>query len=338
MNKHYWTWPIAFYLFLGGLGGGMLFLAGVFDILYSTGNLGAVQLGAIDSFGSILAPGVFVGIVALGIGTALLVFELGQPKVFLRVFLSATAIIKWGAIMLTIAMFAALIYFTFYLTPILPKGFVLPWQDWLWLRDGARGSMLVFGLGIMLYTGILLSSLKSKPFWNTPALPVLFTVSALSTASALLAATAGLVLTPEFMAGAAGQLYGEALTEFMVEQLHFIDSVLVLAELVVLLTYTLLMLGAGNVVAKNVALGWIKGSNAPLFWGGMIVCGLLLPFLFYQIGGMMATVIAPILVLAAGLLLRFMVIFADDRRSVPGEERYYSRLPKGDEGFLSAWK
>jgi formate-dependent nitrite reductase membrane component NrfD len=27
--KHFWQWPIASYLFLGGLGGGMLFLVGI---------------------------------------------------------------------------------------------------------------------------------------------------------------------------------------------------------------------------------------------------------------------------------------------------------------------
>ena len=29
MRHHYWEWPIATYLFLGGMGGGMFFLAAV---------------------------------------------------------------------------------------------------------------------------------------------------------------------------------------------------------------------------------------------------------------------------------------------------------------------
>lgn len=33
----------------------------------------------------------------------------------------------------------------------------------------------VAGFGIMVYTGVMLSTLKAHAFWATPALPVLFT-------------------------------------------------------------------------------------------------------------------------------------------------------------------
>ena len=44
------------------------------------------------------------------------------------------------------------------------------------------------------------------------------------------------------------------------------------------------------------------------------------------------------LVLAAGLLLRFLVVYSDRRRSMPGEERYYARLAQGNEHFLKGFK
>ncbi len=51
----------------------------------------------------------------------------------------------------------------------------------------------VLGFGIMLYTGLLLGLLKAVPFWNTPALPLLFVLSALSTGVAIVLALAYLV-------------------------------------------------------------------------------------------------------------------------------------------------
>ena len=43
-------------------------------------------------------------------------------------------------------------------------------------------------------------------------------------------------------------------------------------------------------------------------------------------------------VLAGGLVLRFLVVYSDDRAFLPGEEKYLSRLPRGDEPFLAALK
>ena len=57
----------------------------------------------------------------------------------------------------------------------------------------------------------------------------------------------------------------------------------------------------------------------------------------FVLGGIAGTYIAPIFALAGGLLLRFLVINSDDRRTIPGEDLFYSRLPKGDEKFLTAW-
>jgi len=132
--------------------------------------------------------------------------------------------------------------------------------------------------------------------------------------------------------------HGGALTAFIVENLHTIDTVLVISEVVVLGIYVLMMYGAGNVTARAVARKWLSGSFAGLFWFGMIFLGLLVPFGCYLAGGICAELVAPVFVLAAGLLLRFMIIYSDARRPIPGEERYWERIPKGNEKFLTAWK
>jgi polysulfide reductase chain C len=330
LTKHYWVWPIAWYLFLGGLGGGILTVAGVFDLVFRGGvEVEGVLTGPLANVGSVFALAVFLGVAFLGIGSFLLIFELGQPKVFLRVFLSRTAIIKYGACLLILAMGFGFVYFLFFL----PPQWGLFYYSWIWLRDICCVCMMVFGASVMVYTGVLLSSMKSKPFWNTPALPVLFVVSAVSTATACIAMTAGLWPATTFEFANA-----HAVTEVIVESLHAIDAVLVVTEIVVLGVYVLLMYGAGNVTARTVALRWIRGAFAPAFWGGMILVGLFIPFCSYITGGFMAEYIAPVLVLATGLLLRFLIVYSDDRRAIPGEERYWARVPKGNEKFLTAWK
>lgn len=328
LEKHFWVWPIAWYLFLGGLGGGTLFVCGLLDVVFGVEYL--------------LAPAVLFAVACLGIGSVLLVFELGQPKVFLRVFLSATAIIKWGACLLILAMVFGALYFLFWL----PPDWNLFWYDWTWLRDICSALMAVFGLCVVVYTGVLLCTMKSKPFWNTPALPVLFTVSALSTATALVALCSllwGMSWFTDFWFGtlAAQESFMAATAhsnELIVETVHIADSILVVAEIIVLVLYVFLMRASGNVSAKNIALDWISGKKALLFWVGMMGFGLLLPFALYMLGGAGATYVAPVLILAAGLLLRFMIIYSDKRRAIPGEERYYSRMPKGNERFLKGWK
>ncbi|MDR3037261.1 MAG: polysulfide reductase NrfD, partial [Coriobacteriales bacterium] len=105
LTKHYWVWPIAWYLFLGGLGGGILTVAGIFDLVFRGGlEVAGAATGPLAQIGSVYALAVFIGVACLGIGSFLLIFELGQPKVFLRVFLSRTAIIKYGACLLILAM------------------------------------------------------------------------------------------------------------------------------------------------------------------------------------------------------------------------------------------
>ena len=330
LTRHYWVWPIAWYLFLGGLGGGTLTVAGIFDLAFRGGvELDGVATGALPQLGSVFSFAIIFAVAALGIGSFLLIFELGQPRVFLRTFLSRTAIIKYGACLLVLAMGFGFIYFLFFL----PPAWNLFYYDWIWLRDLCCVCMMFFGLCVVVYTGVLLSSMKAKPFWNTPALPVLFTVSALSTATALMALTAGFWPATSFS-------YADAhvAQEFIIANLHTIDMVLVIAEVIILCVYVLMMYGAGNVTARTVATKWLRGSFAIPFWFGMIFMGLLVPFGCYLAGGICAELVAPVFVLAAGLLLRFMIIYSDSRRTVPGEERYWARIPKGDEKFLTAWK
>lgn len=330
MRHHYWEWPIATYLFLGGLGGGIFCLAAVFSFFVapSIAASTAVTPYVITMVQQAFALPCLIAIVALAFGCFLLVFELGQPLVFPRVFLKSTSIICWGARILSICLICGFLWFCSF----------VPWE---WFspianlltpaRDVLLGLAGFTGFCIMLYTGILLSSLKAHSFWATPALPVLFTVSALSTACAAISLAIGGWPAPY-------TLEALVVAEVVHGIIHTVDVILVVAELVVILVMVLSFLGAGNTTAKAVAMRWVKGRTAGFFWIGMICIGLLIPeFLYVATGGLASGVVAPILVLIGGLLLRFLVVFSDERREIPGEDAYYTRLPKENAPFITKW-
>jgi formate-dependent nitrite reductase membrane component NrfD len=111
----------------------------------------------------------------------------------------------------------------------------------------------------------LLNVLPFRPFWNTDILPVLFTVSALDTGLGLITAYATL---RERANG--------------VERLRLILEafviLLILAEGAVLAYYLQTMMG-GVIDAVRSAQLLLNGALSPLFWGGVVGFGLLVPLL-----------------------------------------------------------
>ena len=314
-RHHYWEMPIVIYLFLGGLAGGMFFLSWIMSaFVFPEADLTQVLIGPL-----------FVALLATGFGLIMLVVDLGQPPVFYRAYVTATSIIKWGAVLLTIAAFGSLFWI---LGNWSPDAAVLGFLSVFNFFGGASSFWLaaagIAGLGIMIYTGVMLSTLKAHSFWATPALPVLFTVSALSTACAAITLTAG--MWPAATLSAAELASKQEIAHL----LHTVDIVLVVAELAILLIMILSFLGAGNRTAQRVAKRWVKGSYAPIFWVGMIACGLLIPLFCYISGNAVAGGVAAVLVLIGGLILRGLCVFSDDRQPLPGENRYYQRLETAD--------
>ena len=169
-TEHYWGWPIAGYLFLGGLGGGVIIISSAADLFFGRG----------DVFGL----GCLISAALIALGSSLLIFELGRPARFWRVFSTQKAIMTAGAWMLSLLIGTSFLQFTFW-----PD--FSPWRSLLGLRQALAALNLLLGLGVCTYTGILLGSLKPRRFWNTPALPVLFLISGISTGTALQSLLAG---------------------------------------------------------------------------------------------------------------------------------------------------
>lgn len=165
----------------------------------------------------------------------------------------------------------------------------------LWMCCAAGG---LVALGVMGYTGLLLSDMVSVDLWRTPWLVALFVVSSLSCgAAAILALDA--IFAPSSCevsrtlwraAAVLGCIEATVLAAFLVAQSGFSETARASCELLV------------------------GGALAPVFWAGVCAMGLAAPLALHAAARMLprrAAMLASSLgVLAGGLLLRYCVVAA----------------------------
>jgi formate-dependent nitrite reductase membrane component NrfD len=306
-HKHVWTWPIATYLFLGGLGAGMTVVAAGADFFLDAGGEFALC--------------VLAAVVVLGAGSALLIFELGRPWQFWRVFSRQKAVLTFGAWMVIALVVVDILYFSFLCGWFPWGGFVAGRIIVAWLG-------ILLSCGVLIYTGVELSSMRARVFWNTPVLPVLFVSSGLLVGSAadyLLLGIWPSVTQPMPNATATAMLL--ALMVF-----------LVLSTLFITMLYVLMMYTSAGYSAQRVAKRWLVGRYALVFWAVLVAAGLVAPLVLLALGDSRIIPLAALLTIVGGVCLRFLVVYSDDRRQIEGEVKRLSRLPRGDEDFLrSNW-
>jgi len=157
---------------------------------------------------------------------------------------------------------------------------------------GVAVANMVLGAALGLYTGVLLSALGARPLWNSALLGPLFLASGLSSAAALVHMVARERAESEFLARA--------------------DNRFLQTELVILALF-LVGLASSARVHKAAAALFLGGPYTALFWVGVVGAGIAVP-LFIQtlaVGHRVRhTSVAPVLVLAGGLLLRFVFVSA----------------------------
>jgi formate-dependent nitrite reductase membrane component NrfD len=148
-----------------------------------------------------------------------------------------------------------------------------------------------FGIALGIYTGILLSAFSARPFWNSGVLGPLFLVSGLSTAAALVA----------------------LLAKKHSEKVLFtrIDLALIAAELALVALFIINL--ASGTEQQLLALDSImSGPYTLVFWVLFVGVGLLIPLLLelLEIRGFArrVAIVAPVLVLLGGYVLRQVMI------------------------------
>jgi len=150
----------------------------------------------------------------------------------------------------------------------------------------------ILGVGLGIYTGLLLGTMSARPMWNSSVLGPLFLVSGIST-------------------GAAAMM----LARLSEEEAHLLvrwDSLAISVELVLLFALVL-GYGTGSEATKAAGAMILGGPYTAMFWGLVVVAGLLAPLalnlveLKRKIPG---TRFAPALILIGGLVLRVVFVAA----------------------------
>ena len=296
-----WNWILAVDFFFAGMGGAMLVLAGIVDLFVTGGQTSVL--------------GVFLGPVFMSIGSGILIFDLGRPFQAWRVFMNPKAILTVGARVMTVSIIVGLAYTSFGIA-------CLPWSGFVLLRKILAVLCIASGLVVAIYPSFVLGRNKGRPFWSGSGLLSMFLVSSLVTGAAA-HILSGMILPPAAMSA--------------LEAFPGLAAILLAGQLLLWISYIWVKRSATapeTVAAEQ----WISGRFAGSFKGGFLLAGTLIPLILLLVPATLAQAAGALLVLAGGLLMRIMVVYAGEERTwLPGEKRYRSRLPGGDEAFLKAW-
>jgi formate-dependent nitrite reductase membrane component NrfD len=158
-----WGAEIAAEMFLSGTGAAVFFLA----VVLKSADLLSARAAWI---------GEWIGLGAVALAAFFLLAHLGVPTRFLEAFRRPhTSWLSRGAWSITFfGAFAFLVALA-----ALPGLDALPWGEGTVAGTVLSVIALVFAVAVMAYTGLLLASWPSIPFWNTPLLPLLFMASSL---------------------------------------------------------------------------------------------------------------------------------------------------------------
>ena len=280
-----WKREIAVYLYLAGMG------AGAYVIGVALGWLGYhLSPSKTILFYSIpldLSKAVLLwGPILVALGAPFLILDLGKKEKFFTACLNPrTSWLARGFLILSA-------FILFGLGNFGRSVFAFPWlteRSVLWILLEVISVM--FALATAIYTGVLLKSIKYIPIWNTPLLPALFLVSALSTGSM------GVVLTTM---GYGLLLVQGASLDPLIPRVIGIEQILILIEGFVLALYLFSKFRAKDQGETSVRL-LVSGDLKVLFWGGIVVIGFIFPVLLEYLYSHLPA--HPVLLFATGLFL-----------------------------------
>ena len=317
-SLHIWTWEVAMYLFLGGLTAGIM----VFAALMTVRNKDQVAPFATTRL-ALLAP------IVLSVGMTTLFLDL-EHKLFVYRFYTSfqiTSPMSWGAWILVVVYPISILQ----ILSTIRSGYsplaslvdrltigrlVIDWCERYRVRIAF--AVIPFAVALGIYTGILLSAFGARPFWNSGVLGLLFLVSGLSTAAALVVLIARQKSEKELFTR--------------------LDLVLILAE-IALVVLSLISLASGSGQHIEALQSVMGGSHTLAFWVLFVGIGLLIPLLLeiLEISGINKSLamLAPVLVLIGGYALRQVVMDAGQESTWTHYSTQYSsellqRLPKSD--------
>lgn len=294
------------YLFLGGLTAGVMFFAAVMTVRDKdqVAPFAATRL-------ALLAP------IVLSLGMTSLFLDLEHKLYVYRFYTSfqITSPMSWGAWILVVVYPISVLQilstirsgysFLGSLIDRLAIGkLVVDWCERY--RTEIAFAVIPFAVALGIYTGILLSAFGARPFWNNGVLGLLFLVSGLSTAAALVVLIARQKSEKELFTR--------------------LDLVLIFAE-IALVTLVLISLASGSGQHIEALQSIMGGSYTFSFWVLFVTIGLLIPLLLevLEISGISKSLamLAPVLVLFGGYALRQVVLDAGQESTWTHYETQY---------------
>ncbi|MEE9198875.1 MAG: NrfD/PsrC family molybdoenzyme membrane anchor subunit [Dehalococcoidia bacterium] len=282
-----WDWKVALYLFAAGTAGGLIFVE--------------LVLRSMDKLDENTSTwGAWIGLAVAAFSLLVLFTHLGPGARwrFMHVFRRPrTAWLSRGAIIVTVLMALRLLV-------VLPTAFEdLPWDEESIAGTILRVGVWTFAAAFMAYSGLVLSSWRSIPFWNTPLLPILYV------GYSFLGGVAALPIVALLAEGRGGmEAVGDTVWPLLLALLG--------GNSIVLLIY-LWGMSTATRSARESARRLIRGDLAVLFLLGVAVLGLTVPLVLVVVGS--ASGVSPaswlffvsgIMILGGGFLLRHCVIKA----------------------------
>ena len=290
-----WHWPIALYLFLGGLAAGILFFAALFYLMGKD-----KEYPATTKVATIIPP------IALSIGLLALVYDLTHKLYTWQLYMTfrIESPMSWGAwVLLIVTPLSFLWVFSYYselfnklelnLQLLKKYKFLTTFEQFLKVhRKKMAYALIPLTLVLGVYTGILLSAFNARPLWNNAILGPLFLISGLSTGAAAI-----------------------ILLSKSVKERHMfgkIDLALIIVELA-LIVHMIMGFYAGSQVQLEAVQLLVGGEFTLMFFGFVVILGLIIPAileLIELIGYKVPVVVPAMLVILGGLIFRFVMVEA----------------------------
>lgn len=284
-----WHWHIPLYLFLGGLAAGILFFAGLYYIL-----------GKEDKYSGAVRRAPIIVPFLLIIGLLALFLDLRHKLYFWQLYttLKIQSPMSWGAWTLMAITPLSIIWAALHIREFFPK-----W-DWKFsilkeieeflikYKIVMAWAMVLLGVILGIYTGILFSAFNARPLWNTSILGPLFLTSGLSAGAAVII------------------LFAQSKKERL--QFARLDLMLIGIELF-LIIHMFMGFQASTQVQIDAAALFLGGPYTAPFWIFVVTIGMIVPAileimeLFHK---KIPVIIPVILVLFGSLMLRFILAYA----------------------------
>ena len=299
-HLHIWGWEVPVYLFLGGVVAGIMVAVALLELVAPNRKRSLITQ---------VAPA--VGVVLMSLGMGALFLDLAYKFHVYRFYMSfqPTSPMSWGSWLLLLVYPALILASAGSLTPELREkvsefwapakgilGKVFEFADRF--RQQIIWSMLGLGIGLGVYTGLLLGTMVSRIQWNSAALGPLFLVSGVSTGIAFM------------------MLFD--LTKEEAHRLVVWDTVAIAVEF-----FFLGVIGIGHLTGGRAGMAaaenFITAHWAPHLWGLVFILGLFIPMVMnlIEIRTKRSAVLAtPLLILFGGFALRMIIVYAGQENSL----------------------